>query len=92
MPWLELLAHLASVLTALVAAAAAVYYWNDKKAKQRRLEVYCTTHLQPPTNTRSSISWQGLASQKKRFFTRAFPAATLFAESERITVAAWPNS
>lgn len=40
MSWLEILANLASILTAVVAGGAAVYYWHDSCAKRKRLEQY----------------------------------------------------
>ena len=51
MAHLEIFANLASVLTALVAALAAVYFWNDKRSKRRRLENYLRGRKQDPLAT-----------------------------------------
>jgi hypothetical protein len=45
---LELFANLASVLTAVVAALATVYFWNDKRSKRHRLENYLRRRKQDP--------------------------------------------
>ncbi len=37
---LDVLANLASILTAVVAAGAAIYYWCDARSKKKRLEQY----------------------------------------------------
>jgi hypothetical protein len=43
MLFLQALANLASILTALVAAGAAMYYWLDARSKRQRLEAYLQT-------------------------------------------------
>lgn len=48
MPCLEVLADLASVLTAVVAAVAAVYFWNEKRSKRHRLESYLRARKRDP--------------------------------------------
>ena len=40
MTCLDVIANLASILTAIVAAGAAIHYWCDARSKQKRLENY----------------------------------------------------
>jgi hypothetical protein len=43
MNWLDALADLASIVTAIVAGGAVALYWCGRKERQRRLEVYLRT-------------------------------------------------
>lgn len=46
---LDVIANLASILTAVVAAGAAIHYWCDARSKQKRLERYlCAEHDKNP--------------------------------------------
>lgn len=47
---LNCLADLASILTAVIAAGAAVYYWCDKRSKRKRFEEYLKAESQNPDN------------------------------------------